>query len=413
MKEAIILAGGLGTRLQEALPGLPKCLAPVNGRPFLFYLINYLRSQGIEKFIFSLGYKHDLIEEYLNSQFATLSYQLVVEKEPLGTGGAIRAACSKTSGENVLVVNGDTLFKVSLEKALALHREKKATCTLFLKPLMNFDRYGTITLNEDFSIRHFREKQYCKEGLINGGVYFLNTRLFNREVLPEKFSFEKDYLEKYFSTHTIYATVQDAYFIDIGIPDDYLRIQKELSQPPLNLKKIDTTWSLFLDRDGVINYEKENDYIRHWNEFRFYEGVKEALAVFASRFGKIFIVSNQRGVGKQLMTEEDLTEIHHCMLKEIEQAGGRIDKIYFCTALDPKDPYRKPNPGMAFQAQKDFPDIDLNRAVMAGNKPGDMLFAKNAGMYSLFIASTHPETPFPHPDIDLRYSSLSAFAKDL
>src|SRR5437762_501368 len=106
-REAIILAGGLGTRLRDAVPDLPKCMAPVAGRPFLFYLINYLRSQGIEKFIFSIGYKHEVIEEWLAIQFATLSYETVVETEPLGTGGAIVLAAKCATGKNLLIANGD------------------------------------------------------------------------------------------------------------------------------------------------------------------------------------------------------------------------------------------------------------------------------------------------------------------
>jgi histidinol phosphatase-like enzyme len=113
------------------------------------------------------------------------------------------------------------------------------------------------------------------------------------------------------------------------------------------------------------------------------------------------------------MTEEDLTGIHQNMQREIEDAGGRIDGIYYCTAVDAKAIYRKPNPGMAFSAKRDFPEIDLGKSIIAGNKPSDMLFGKNAGMYSVYIASTHPETPFPHPNIDLRFNSLSDFAKAL
>src|SRR4026208_2003950 len=117
VKEAIILAGGLGTRLRDKVPDLPKCMAPVAGRPFLFYVINYLRSQGIEKFIFSIGYKYEIIEEYLNSQFPTLNYECSVEAEPLGTGGAIQLALNKTTEQDLLIVNGDTLFRVDLHKA--------------------------------------------------------------------------------------------------------------------------------------------------------------------------------------------------------------------------------------------------------------------------------------------------------
>jgi D-glycero-alpha-D-manno-heptose 1-phosphate guanylyltransferase len=411
--QAIILAGGLGTRLQEAVPDLPKCLAPVNGRPFLFYVINYLRSQGIEKFIFSLGHKHEVIEEYLNLQFSTLNFQCSVEKEPLGTGGAILAACYKATEENVLVINGDTLFKISIAAASSFHFKKQAHCSLVLKPMKNFDRYGVVELNEDNSIKKFQEKKFYKEGLINGGVYILNVPAFMDKELPSRFSFEKDFLEKFYVTRRIFATIQDAYFIDIGIPEDYWRAQEELKQPALDLKNIDKSWTLFLDRDGVVNYEKQDDYIRNRDEFRFYEGVKEAMKILAEKFGKIFIVSNQRGVGKQLMTENDLADIHKYLKAEIESAGGRIDGIYYCTAVDAKDPDRKPNPGMIYQAKLDFPEIDLSRSFMIGNKPSDMLLGKNAGVYTVYLDTTHPETPFPHPDIDTRFNSLAAFAKAL
>jgi len=413
IKEAIILAGGFGTRLRDAIPDLPKCMAPVNGRPFLFYVINYLRSQGIEKFIFSLGYKHEIIEAYLNAEFPTLDFQCLIEKEPLGTGGAILASCYKTSEQTVLVLNGDTIFKVDLEKAFANHVKHDSDCTLLLKPMDDFDRYGVVELNEDDSIKSFKEKKFYKNGLINGGVYILNTEQFLAEELPGKFSFEKDYLEKYFATRRIYGSVQDEYFIDIGIPEDYFRVQQELKQPPLDLKLIDEDWTLFLDRDGVIYYEKKDDYIRNRQEFKFYEGAKDALKIFGKKFGIIIVVSNQRGIGKGLMTEDDLAGIHQIMQQEIEDAGGRIDGIYYCTAVDAKAIYRKPNPGMAFSAKRDFPGIDLSKSIIAGNKPSDMLFGKNSGMYSVFIASTHPETPFPHPNIDLRFNSLSDFAKAL
>lgn len=413
IKEAIILAGGFGTRLREALPDLPKSMAPVNGRPFLFYLINYLRSQGIEKIIFSLGFKHEIIETYLNVNFSTLDFECVIEREPLGTGGAILASCYKVSERTVLVVNGDTIFKIDLQKAITEHNKHQSDCTLLLKPMENFDRYGVVELNEDDSIKNFKEKQFYKSGLINGGVYLLNTEQFLAEEMPARFSFEKDYLEKYSDTRRIYGSVQNGYFIDIGIPEDYLRVQHELKQPPLDLNKIDKGWTLFLDRDGVINHEKKDDYIRNWQEFKFYDYAKDAIKICSEKFGKIIVVSNQRGVGKELMTEEALAGIHRKMQAEIDSSGGRIDGVYYCTATHPKNPCRKPNPGMAHQAKKDFPEIEPCRSIIAGNKPSDMLFGKNAGMYSVYIASTHPQTAFPHPDIDMRFNSLIEFAKAL
>lgn len=413
IKEAIILAGGLGTRLRESVPDLPKCMAPVAGRPFLFHVINYLRSQGVEKFIFSLGYKHELIEDYLSTQFPTLSYQCVIEDEPLGTGGAILLACTKATEKNIVVTNGDTLFKIDLHKATMFHNHNNAECTLLLKPMNRFDRYGVVELDEEQLVNSFKEKQFYETGNINGGVYLLNKDKFLDEEFPAKFSFEKHYLEKFYPVRRIYGLIQDAYFIDIGIPEDYNRAQSELSRPPLDLSTVDKSWTLFIDRDGVINHEKKEDYILNWEEFRFYEGVEKAFQKLAGKFGKIIIVSNQRGVGKQLMTEHDLRTIHQNMQEAIEAAGGRIDKIYYCTSTDNKHPDRKPNPGMAFHAKNYFDSIDLSRSVIIGNKPSDMLFGKNAGIYSVFLATTNPDVPFPHPDIDLRFDSLPDFAKAL
>jgi D-glycero-alpha-D-manno-heptose 1-phosphate guanylyltransferase len=270
-----------------------------------------------------------------------------------------------------------------------------------------------VEINADYSIKNFKEKKPYKTGNINGGVYILNTTDFMNEALPEKFSFERDYLEKLYKERKIVGLVQNEYFIDIGIPEDYKKAQEELKQPPLSLKAIDKSWTLFLDRDGVINYEKKNDYILNWQEFRFYEGVKEAMKIVADKFGKVIVVSNQRGVGKELMSENDLAAIHRNMKTETESAGGRIDGIYFCTSIDNTHPERKPNPGMAFIAKNDFAEIDFARSLIAGNKPSDMLFGRNAGIYTAFIASTNPDLPFPHPDIDIRFNSLIEFAKAL
>lgn len=413
VKEAIILAGGLGTRLRSVVSDLPKCMAPVAGRPFLTHVIRYLLSQGIEKFIFSLGYKHVVIEGFLNDQFPTLNCQFSVEEEPLGTGGAVHLACKRAAGKNVVVVNGDTLFKANIKDASSFHIDNNAECTLLLKPMQNFDRYGVVEVNDGGVIESFKEKQFYEMGDINAGVYILNTESFINKEFPEKFSFEKDYLEKYHADKKLFGLIQDEYFIDIGIPEDFQRAQEELKQIPLRLEDIDRQWALFLDRDGVINYEKENDYILNWSEFEFYPGVTEAIHILSKKFNTIVVISNQRGVGRGLMAENDLLDIQQRMKLRIEESGGRIDKIYYCTATDSKHFCRKPNPGMALQASKDFPFIDLSKTIMVGNKISDMQFGRNAGAYTVYLRTTHPEQAFPHPDIDLSFNSLLDFAKAL
>ncbi len=178
----------------------------------------------------------------------------------------------------------------------------------------------------------------------------------------------------------------------------------------LDLKNIDHSWTLFLDRDGVINHDKDNDYIRNWEEFCFYDTTLEALAILAKHFHRIVVTTNQKGVGKGLMTVDDLTDIHTNMISQIEASGGRIDKVYYCSDLSNDSVNRKPNPGMAFQAKEDYADIDLSKSLIVGNRISDMGFGRNAGINTVFVATTHPDTPFPDPLIDLRFPDLLAFA---
>jgi D-glycero-alpha-D-manno-heptose 1-phosphate guanylyltransferase len=233
IKEAIILAGGLGTRLRDAVPGLPKCMAPVGGKPFIHYLTDYFRKAGIEHFIFALGYKSAYFDEFFAAAFPSdapghVTCSVSLEREPLGTGGAIRQACSLVRSGTVLILNGDTFFGIDLASLSAFHHAKDADCSLCLKPMRDFDRFGVVELDEEQRVISFREKQHYMTGLINGGVYALNLPRFLEQRLPEKFSFEKDYLEK--GDRHLYGLVQDNYFIDIGIPEDYRRVQEEINQ---------------------------------------------------------------------------------------------------------------------------------------------------------------------------------------
>lgn len=173
--------------------------------------------------------------------------------------------------------------------------------------------------------------------------------------------------------------------------------------------KIDKSWTLFLDRDGVINVRLIDDYVKNINEFEFLPGVLEAFKIFAEKFGGIIIVTNQQGVGKGLMTLQDVEEVHKFMLKEIEDQKGRVDKIYVCPQLksDP-DNFRKPSPRMAYMAQHDFPNIDLEKSIMIGDSNSDIEFGKNAGMYTILIGD---EPVKCHPDN--QFGSLLEFAKIL
>jgi D-glycero-alpha-D-manno-heptose 1-phosphate guanylyltransferase len=192
-------------------------------------VINHLQEQGVEKIIFSLGYKSEAFIHFLSETLPIGSYSIVIEEEPLGTGGAIQFACKKATEKNLVIVNGDSIFKVDLAKQADFHFSHASHCTLALKPMNNFERYGVVELNPDQSIALFKEKQFYQSGLINGGVYLLNVAAFLEKGLPEKFSFETEFLQQFYSENKMYGVIQDAYFIDIGIPEDYLKAQTELS----------------------------------------------------------------------------------------------------------------------------------------------------------------------------------------
>lgn len=179
-----------------------------------------------------------------------------------------------------------------------------------------------------------------------------------------------------------------------------------------NLKNINSSWTLFIDRDGVINDEKYLDYINTWDEFKFYEGVKDAFEIFNKKFGIIVMITNQRGVSKGLTKLEDLHLIHKNMVEEIQNAGGRIDKIYFCTEME--SPNRKPNPGMGLQAIKDFPEIDLAKSIMIGNTLSDMKFGRNLGVaINIFLPTTRKDVDVNDPSIDMVFNDLVSVAKAL
>ena len=225
--EAIVLAGGLGTRLRSLITDIPKPMAPVNGKPFLYFIFEYLYKQGINRVILSIGYKHDVIEDFLGNCYKNIHIIYSVEDEPLGTGGAIKKALEKVSCSEVFILNGDTFFGINLNNLYQKHLLLESNLTLALKPMKEIDRYGIVLTSGDRIIK-FEEKKYQKTGNINGGLYIARNDLFSNIDLPEKFSFEKDFLEVYCNILIFNSYIEDSYFIDIGIPKDYETAQREL-----------------------------------------------------------------------------------------------------------------------------------------------------------------------------------------
>lgn len=354
---------------------VPKPMAPVYGKPFLCYLMDRLIDAGIRHIVLATGYKHEYIVDFFGTQYRGAEITYSNEDTPLFTGGAICKAARELESEDFVVLNGDTLFDIDLQKLYGFHTRHAANLTIALRQVPDTGRYGSVTCRED-RIEAFHEKADSKgAGAINGGIYAIHRDWLMSLDLPAKFSFEKELMQPMAGDKAFYGLLFSDYFIDIGVPEDYYRAQEEFRT------LFEQDEFLFLDRDGILNKHLPGDYVRNWSMWEWLPGVLEAMPKMAKRYKRIFIVTNQQGVGKGLMSAADLEDVHRHMLADIEAAGGRIDRVYVCTELESAhSPNRKPEIGMALQAKIDFPEVDFHRSVMVGDSESDRLFAQRSRM---------------------------------
>ena len=226
--EAVILAGGLGTRLRSVIADLPKPMAPINGRPFLQLLLDSLNDNGFKRVILSVGYKHEVIFDYFGNQYREIKLIYSIEYQPLGTGGAIAKALQLAENQDVFVLNGDTYLELNyLDIVQKRHNQKLPV--IAVRYLQDAGRYGSVKLHNGY-ISEFNEKSGAMPGFINAGCYLLPKNTFNDFNLPECFSFEIDFLPSLIERYQLQAYEYDGLFIDIGIPEDYQRAQKILAE---------------------------------------------------------------------------------------------------------------------------------------------------------------------------------------
>lgn len=227
MYEAIILAGGFGTRLREAVPDLPKPMAPVAKRPFLEWQMDYLIGQGVTRFILALGYKAEIIQSHFGDQYKSASIVYAVESTPLGTGGAIQYALSHATHDRVFVVNGDSLCEVNLAQLRQISPNKN-DLGIVVKYVENAGRYGAVEFDEpSHKVTAFGEKSSSFPGYINAGIYDLPRNLFDKSTIAAPFSFETEVLHSAINEN-LFTTIAGNFFIDIGIPEDFKRAQTEI-----------------------------------------------------------------------------------------------------------------------------------------------------------------------------------------
>ena len=373
--EAIVLAGGFGTRLAHVVPDVCKPMAPVAGRPFLRFVMDNLAKAHFDHVVIADGYRREQIEGYFGEAYRGICIDYSSEVSPLLTGGATKQALAKCTSDWVFVLNGDTWLDLDFDEmtAVAESLPDSAQAVVAVKRMFDFERYGTVGVDDDGTLVAFHEKDYCKDGLINAGVYLI--RRDSLDDMPKAFSLESDWFERVVSDDVLYAVECTGDFIDIGVPDDYAFAQDMF-------KSMAQGWKLALfDRDGTINVD-----IGHLYEPEKLELIPSTVDIMR-RYSedpdfKIAIVTNQAGIAKGLYTEADMRKLHHCIERELAEFGVRVDAWYFC----PHHPdytgvckCRKPEPGMLLAAMRDF-DASPDDCVMYGDKATDEAAAKAAGV---------------------------------
>jgi len=374
--DAIVLAGGFGTRIQSVISDVPKPMAPVCGKPFLHYILQSLVRQNIDRIILAVGYKHEVILKHFGYKFQSAELIYSIENEPLGTGGGIRKAIELTVGKQVLIINGDTYFDLPLEELMSFHANGQYDLTMCLKPMKHFERYGTVTVDQN-RVKGMKEKQPCDTGLINGGVYLINREIIEKFTVGDKFSFEKDFLEEEVWHLKFGAYISDKYFIDIGIPEDYEKAQMDF--------KLKNNKALFLDRDGVIN--KEKNYVFKIEDFEFIDGIFDFCEYFRKKGYLIFVITNQAGIARGFYSHEDFSALTDWMVAQFAQRNIYISRVYYCPhhpdITGPCD-CRKPNPGMILQAANEF-DLNLSESILVGDCSHDLKAGENAGILKNYL----------------------------
>lgn len=371
-REAIVLAGGFGTRLAHVVPDVCKPMAPVAGRPFLRFIMDQLAAAGFDRVVVADGYRREQIEGFFGPAYRGMAIEYSPEETPLLTGGAVKRALSRCESDWVFVLNGDTWLDVDFAamEAAACDAPASVSSVIAVKRMRGFERYGTVDVDAGGSLTAFHEKRPCEEGLINAGVYLLRRdALIN---MPEKFSLESDYFERVVGDGALRALECAGGFIDIGVPEDY-----ELAQTML--APLAKSWKLAMfDRDGTINVDTG-----HLHEPEKLELIPSTVDIMRGYTDdpdfKVVVVTNQAGIAKGLYTEVDMRRLHRYMADRLEKLGVHVDAWYFC----PHHPdytgpceCRKPAPGMLLAAMRDF-DANSTGCVMFGDKTSDEVAAKD------------------------------------
>ncbi|MGH7035895.1 MAG: D-glycero-beta-D-manno-heptose 1,7-bisphosphate 7-phosphatase [Stellaceae bacterium] len=381
--QAVILAGGKGTRLGALTRGRPKPLVEIGGKPFIRYQIDALRRHGFEEVVLLVGpFTRDYAAAFGDGAGLGIKLVLVPEDPPADTGGALLLARPHLAPQ-FLMLNGDSFFDFNLLDLVARSAEGPWLARLALREVDHAARYGAVTLEGD-RIRHFGEKSVAGRGLINAGVYWLKREALDGIGLPP-LSMERKLLPRWVGQRLVQGCVYRGNFIDIGTPEDLTRAAELL--PAWERRP-----AAFLDRDGVLN--RDTGYVHRPEDFIWLDGAKDAVKRLNDRGWLVFVVTNQAGIARGFYGPGEVEALHRWMNVELLGMGAHIDAFYYCPhhPIEGREPYRlrcdcrKPAPGLLLQAMQDWP-VRREASVMIGDKSIDMEAAKAAGVQGILYQS--------------------------
>lgn len=390
--QAVIMAGGKGTRIASVASDIPKPMIPICGKPILLHQIECLREQDIRDIILVVGYLGNVIKEYFDDgKRFDVSITYIEEEEPLGTAGALYYLKGVIK-EDFLLLNGDIIFDVDFKRFMAYHLQKGTYATIFTHPNNHpYDSGLVVTDQEGIVTRwmHKEDERDIYKNRVNAGIHILSTAILEMFSAVKKTDLDRDVLKRLIPDRRLAAYDSPEYVRDMGTPERYKMVTRDIESGLVHAKNLrNKQKAIFLDRDGTINLYK--GFIREHQDIELIPGISDEIRKINQSGYLAIVVTNQPVIARGECSVEELERIHEKMETLLGQEGAYIDDLFYCPHHPDKGfdgerveykiecECRKPKPGMLLQAAKKY-NIDLSESFMVGDDERDMEAGRRAG----------------------------------